>query len=137
MTDIQTVLVGVDGSDSCTRAQKWAEGYAAATGARLRIVTATEAPHVYGTPGPAGMLDYRTEAENVNKKAIANCALPSERVTGEVLFGSARETLVKESAETDLLVLGTRGHGTVAGLLLGSVSNYCLHHASCPVVIVP
>lgn len=137
MTDVQTVVVGIDGSDSGTRAQRWAEGYATAAGAWLRIVTATEAAHIYGTPGPAGINDYRAEAEKVNKKAVANCSLPSGRVEGEVLFGSPRETLVEESAGADLLVEGSRGHGTVVGLLIGSVSNYCVHHARCPVVVVP
>ncbi len=137
MSDVQTVLVGIDGSTSGERARAWAEGYAAASGATLRIVTATEAPHVYGTPGPAGLFDVRAEAEKVNKQALANSSLPPGRVEGEVLFGSPREALVEASSGADLLVVGSRGHGTITGLFVGSVSSYCVRHARCPVVVVP
>ena len=48
----------------------------------------------------------------------------------------AAQVLVDEADGADLLVVGSRGHGGFAGLLLGSVSQQCAHHAPCPVVII-
>ena len=59
--------------------------------------------------------------------------VPIEKI---VVEGAAAEILVEESEGADLLVVGSRGHGGFAGLLLGSVSQQCAHHAACPVVII-
>jgi nucleotide-binding universal stress UspA family protein len=53
-----------------------------------------------------------------------------------VVQGSAALVLLDATRDADLLVLGTRGHGGFTGMLLGSVSQHCLHHAVCPVVVV-
>jgi nucleotide-binding universal stress UspA family protein len=66
----------------------------------------------------------RTEADGVS-------------IERQVIEGPAGEVLVGAAAEGDLLVVGSRGHGGFASLLLGSVSQHCARHASCPVVIVP
>jgi nucleotide-binding universal stress UspA family protein len=57
-------------------------------------------------------------------------------VERKAVEGMAAQVLVDEAAGADLLVVGSRGHGGFAGLLLGSVSQQCAHHASCPVVII-
>jgi nucleotide-binding universal stress UspA family protein len=58
------------------------------------------------------------------------------RIERRVVEGAAAAVLVEESRGADLLVVGSRGHGGFAQLLLGSVSQQCAHHAECPVVIV-
>jgi nucleotide-binding universal stress UspA family protein len=54
-----------------------------------------------------------------------------------VVEGPPGEVLLSASEGADLLVVGSRGHGTIVGILLGSVSQHCAHHAHCPVVIIP
>jgi nucleotide-binding universal stress UspA family protein len=81
--------------------------------------------------------DRRQAAEQVLELAPGELAevhdLEIERVIGE---GPAAQVLIDAVGEDDLLVVGSRGHGGFADLLLGSVSQQCAHHAPCPVVIV-
>src|SRR6478752_266297 len=58
-------------------------------------------------------------------------------VVAKVVRGHAADALLDASRGADLLVVGSRGHGTFAGTLLGSVSQHCAQHARCPIVIVP
>mgnify|MGYP003494841204 CR=1 FL=1 len=58
-------------------------------------------------------------------------------VDREVASGQPGRVLVEESAGAALLVVGSQGYGGLVGSLIGSVSRYCLHHALCPVAIVP
>jgi len=57
-------------------------------------------------------------------------------IDGQVIQGAAAEVLVGAVTSDDLLVVGSRGHGGFADVLLGSVSQQCVHHAPCPVVVV-
>jgi nucleotide-binding universal stress UspA family protein len=76
-------------------------------------------------------------AEELLVKATAGLDAEGVEIECRAVAGGAPEVLVSEAAEADLLVVGSRGHGGFAGLLLGSVSQQCAHHARCPVVIVP
>ena len=67
---------------------------------------------------------------------ILHTEYPDLRFEPQVVYGPAASVLIDNSKDADLLVVGTRGHGGFTGMLLGSVSMHCVHHAACPVVIV-
>jgi nucleotide-binding universal stress UspA family protein len=58
-------------------------------------------------------------------------------VRTRVIHGRPASVLLETAIGADMLVLGSRGHGTFAGMLLGSVSQHCVQHAPCPVLVVP
>jgi len=130
------VVVGVDGSDESIKATKWAADYAAATGATLELVTAWRWPDLYGALASIPNFDPKAEGQALLEKAAADLTLPDEQVRLLVVNGFATQVLTAQAATADLLVVGTRGLGGARSVLLGSVSNYCVHHADCPVVVV-
>jgi nucleotide-binding universal stress UspA family protein len=138
------ILVGLDGSEGARRALDWASGEARLRGARLRLLLAWQFP--LGLFSEPGLL---VDGETVERLAQIGREMLDEMCQGlgPVLEGLEVErvavqgppaaALVAGSADADLLVVGTRGHGGFAGLLLGSVSQACAHHAVCPLVVVP
>lgn len=130
------VVVGVDGSPDSVEAVKWADRYAAATGATLRLVTSWQWAMAYGAPMMFEGYHPDADAREVIEKAKTNLTLPSERVETRVPEGSAGPVLVAESEGAQALVVGSHGHSAISKLLLGSVSAHCVHHATCPLVVV-
>lgn len=130
------VLVGVDGSEDGARAVAWAVDYATLIGAVVELFIAWHRPASYGYPMPIPNYDPELEARTVVEKAAAQLSLPPEQLRTTVLDGAPAQRLIEASGHSDLLVVGSRGHGGFSGLLLGSVSAYCVHHAHCPVVVV-
>ena len=144
---LSSVVVGVDGSAGSNEALDWAIAEARLRHAPLRAVHAWTyvrqlIPSLVGYPYSAESLDStvddrRQAAEQVLGQATGALAdvheIEIERVIGE---GSAAQVLIGAVGPDDLLVVGSRGHGGFANLLLGSVSQQCAHHAPCPVVIV-
>ncbi|MGZ4353925.1 MAG: universal stress protein [Gaiellaceae bacterium] len=138
------VAVGVDGSEQSKRALGWALDEARLRRAELRVVHAWLYPGQawpgYLAPPDAGLFGtIRRETEDLVESLVEEVAgaEPDVPVTRVVLEGPASERLLEESDGADLLVVGSRGLGGFAGLLLGSVGQQCVHHARCPVVIVP
>jgi nucleotide-binding universal stress UspA family protein len=138
-----TVVVGVDGSEQARQALLFAAEEARLRSARLRVVAAWHT-RTFGGLGVTGGLaldqaDMRREAETMLEEAVAGCAdrLAGVQVELVVEQGQPADVLVAQARDADLLVVGSRGHGGFTGLLLGSVSQQCAHHAACPVVIVP
>ena len=136
------IIVGVDGSDESARALDWAADEAKLRDARIRVVSAWHVPTLVYSSGYAPMVAPSADestAHAVQEIAegaagdVESMGLEAEPV---VIHGNAAEALIDASAEADLLVVGSRGHGGFAGLLLGSVSAQCAHHSHCPVVIV-
>ena len=132
------VVVGVDGSEESKHALEWAARYAAATQSAVRIVIGSQHPVLYGSISVADEIDFVSMATKIveTMAADAKSAYPDVKFTTEVLPGNPAEILVHESADAGLLVVGARGHGAFAGMLIGSVSLHCVHHAHCSVVVV-
>ena len=141
---MDTVIVGVDGSECARAALAFAAAEAALRGAGLRIVSVWSlAPAVYAGGFAPGFdretIDaFREATETVVKDAIAEAKRlqPSLVVDACVIEGSAAEVLLNEARDAILIVVGNRGRGGFASLLLGSVSQQVVHHAACPVVVV-
>ena len=132
----ENVVVGIDGSDCSRQALAWADKYAASTGADLTLVIAWHWPTAYGVPLAYEGFDPAEDARKTIEAAAADVRLAIGRVTTHVEQGPAGNILTDASKHAALLVVGTRGHGTLAGALLGSTSTFCIHHAQCPVVVV-
>jgi nucleotide-binding universal stress UspA family protein len=132
------IVVGVDGFESSTAALRWAIHQAKLTGAVVEAVTAWHIPVGTGWAPPPDWPDYQDDARSVLCEAIAEmCAIdPDVQVCPRVVEGRAGQVLVEAAEGAELLVVGSRGHGGFAEALLGSVGQYCVHHAPCPVVIM-
>lgn len=133
------IVVGVDGSPSSTAALRWAVGQAKLTGARVQAVAAWEYPTYYAMAGAFPYEDLAVSAGKVLDEAVhgvLGAARPDVEVLQSVVPGNPAQVLIDASAHAGLLVVGSRGHGAFAGTLLGSVSQHCVHHAHCPVVVV-
>jgi nucleotide-binding universal stress UspA family protein len=132
------IVVGVDGSPSSEAALRWAIRQAKRTGAEVEAVTAWWYPPGYGlAPIPEGAGNLEGDAGKTLAEALAEVSglAPDVVVTSRVVEGQAAEVLLRAAHSADLLVVGNRGHGGFAAAL-GSVSQHCVSHAPCPVVVV-
>lgn len=138
MTRTPRIVVGVDGFESSMAALRWAIHQAKLTGAVVDAVTAWHIPAGSGLIAVADLPDYQDDARIVLTEAITEmCTIDAEvEVRPYVTQGPAGPVLVAAGEGADLLVVGCRGHGGLAGALLGSVGQYCVYHAPCPVVIM-
>lgn len=136
------VLVGHDGSAGAEEALRWAGRLAARAGYPLHVLRAwklTTAPRPASwSPGYVPPLEDFEKAVLAELEAhVAAARLdPALPVSGHVAHGSPARVLIESATHADLLVVGARGHGGFAGLLLGSVSEQCVRHAPCPVTVV-
>jgi nucleotide-binding universal stress UspA family protein len=136
------IVVGVDGSAGSRRALHWAYTEAALRSDTLEVVTVWQYPVTTALPA-FGMMptpdDLGAEARNALVEIIAEEKIPSDgdvEIMTLVAEGTAAHALLEAAKDAELLVVGSRGHGGFSGLLLGSVSQQCVIHARCPVVIV-
>lgn len=131
------VVVGVDGSESSKLALRWAARIAAAEDARIDVVGAWEWPYAYGWT--ALPVDYspKDDVEKVLTETVDEvfgADRPANLRIG-VLEGDPARLLIELSKKALMIVVGSRGHGGFAGLLLGSVSSKVAELAKCPVLI--
>ncbi|MCW8376147.1 universal stress protein [Streptomyces justiciae] len=139
------VLLAVDGSPASRGAVEFAFAQASLHGVDLIAlhIWNTHTERAYDGPADPPFVTYdedrlRDEEQRVLTEALGGLRekYPDVAVHRRLVRGRVRHSLVETSAEAGLLVVGARGHGGFAGLLLGSVSQAVLHHADCPVVVV-
>ncbi len=131
------IVVGVDGSDSSLAALEWALEEARLRSGQVHVVTAWHYPVIGDAAGKAEDHDsFGDNARHAHADALRRASETGLTVTGEVTEGHPADVLLKAAAGADLLVVGSRGHGGFAGMLLGSVSSHAVHHAQCPVLVV-
>ncbi|RCW46175.1 nucleotide-binding universal stress UspA family protein [Halopolyspora algeriensis] len=140
MSNERTIVVGIDGSAPSTAALRWALGQAELTGAAVEAITAWEYPAFYSWEGGAVAPREFEEAAGIAAENTVNTVLGerdfSVPVRTRVVQGNSAQVLLDAARDAELLVVGSRGHGGFVGALLGSVSQKCVHHAKCPVVIM-
>lgn len=141
-TERSRIVVGVDGSPGASAALEWAYAEASLRDVGVHAVCAYEEPWgivAAGVSSAGAVADLRAaqveEAELVLAAAQAG-APESVGVTGAVVQGSSGKALVEAAEGSALLVVGSRGRGGFASLLLGSVSQHCASHARSVVVVV-
>ncbi len=137
----EKILLAVDGSEHSLRAARVAADLARCMNAKeFCVVVAYDfIPPYLGEPNMQYAIDARLEeAKAVLERAVKEVGeLPCEIHT-ELIEGSAAQVIleVAETRGSDLIVMGSRGHGAFAGWLLGSASQKVVSHARCPVLIV-
>ena len=139
MPDLKNVLVvGVDGSENGQRALEWALEEAVLRSASVVLMHGIDLGLAAAGPyGGGSMLDQLQQSgQAVLAEAAALAAARGVTSESRLETGSAAYSLIEASKGASLLVVGSRGHGGFVGLLLGSVSATCVHHAHCPVVVV-
>lgn len=134
--NVEKVVVGVDGSANSGRALETAAAEARLRGAPLKVVHAYETTRFVVTEPHRDAATLQSAAQEVLDHALAK--LPAKEgldLEGVVIAGEPAQVLIDASDGASLLVVGTRGLGGFTGLLLGSVSTKCVHHAHCPVLV--
>lgn len=132
------IVIGVDGSEASAAAIAFAAEEAKLRGAELRIL------HVWGVPKAAysgyvsQLEDYERDAQVLLDGVVkeAKEKYPDIEINAKLGEGSPANFIIEEAKDAKLVVVGSRGHGGFTGLLLGSVSQQLVHHASTPVVVV-
>ena len=135
------IVVGIDGSEPSEVALRWAATEARRRGVGLQVVLCWSYPTLPWGPyqPPLSGQEFEAEARNV-ADAEVNKVLGADRdsldIEVSVVEGPASLRLLDWDRAADMIVVGSRGRGGFAGLLLGSVSQHLAEHARCPVVIM-
>ncbi|MDE0236699.1 MAG: universal stress protein [bacterium] len=138
------IVVGVEGSGGARAALRWAIKEARHRNAFVDVVTAYSTTYVPASPDfnyvPLDPIDLEVEVkrmqDSIIDEVLAEVDAQGVEIRRRMLRGRAADTLIAESVNAAMLVVGSRGRGGFRGLLLGSVSQQIAQHGSCPVVIV-
>src|SRR5262249_35023268 len=135
----KVIVWATDGSSQAERALPFAKSLAQANGARLIVVHVNEIMAGRGA-GPVNFDEDQVQAALAEQvKDLKQEGLDAKLQMAEVMAGGAAHAIgaFADKEGADLIVAGTRGHGPLSGLLLGSVTTRLLHIAKCPVLVVP
>jgi nucleotide-binding universal stress UspA family protein len=143
------IVVGIDGSDDSKEALRWAARQAELTNAPLHALTAWELPVDFGTVwqmpvtiGRSHDLTHVDFAEGAKKvlhgviEEVLGGDASRVSVTPQLINAHPARALIDASGRAGLLVVGASGHGGFVGMLLGSVTQHCVTHSVCPVVVI-
>ncbi len=139
---MKRILVAVDGSEPSLKAARMAADIALRFGSELSFVHVVPKlvlpPDVYGLTIAEVEKEHRAYADRLLERAVASLEEPSLDVSTRVIYGSPAEAIAEEGAANDigLIVVGSRGHGAVARMFLGSVSDRLVHISPKPVLVV-
>lgn len=142
------IVVGLDGSDASRAALAWTLAEARLRGSTVRAVHAWQIPAMGSGEAPWAMIppgsyvdvaadDIEKAAHEALDREIEDANAVGVTVERYVEEGSAADVIVEASRDAELIVVGTRGRGAVATLVLGSTSQHVIHNAQRPVVVVP
>lgn len=134
------IIVGIDGSEPSRRALRWALDEARRRQGSVEVVHAWHFPVVDPYPyyGPELQPEvFEQAAGELVQAELAAVDTAGVEVARHVTPAPAATALLEAAKGADLIVVGSRGRGGFTGLLLGSVSTQVVHHAPCPVVVVP
>lgn len=132
------VVVGADGSPASVEALKWALHYASVIDAEVRIATGYTFPFTIFLAPTYTEADYERDAAEALLVTVEHASLdaPEVPMTTTVMEVKPGRLLTEMSRGARALVVGAHGQGEFPGMHLGSVANFCVHHAQCPVVVV-
>jgi nucleotide-binding universal stress UspA family protein len=134
----ERIVVGIDGSPASIDALRWAMRQGELTAASVEAVTAWHLPVSYGDESVLLITgDWKANADALLDAAIKEAV--GDQATSLVrrlVQGHPVTALLGAATGADLLVVGSRGHGGFAGMLLGSVSQHLVAHAPCAVVVI-
>lgn len=135
--DAFVIVVGADGSDGSQAAMEWAVTEAQLRHGEILLITAWFYPPLASEVGD-GVIDdtFKNHAEQILANAVTAISGRGVAVTGKVVENSPAAALLDAAKGADLLIVGSRGRGGFASLLLGSVSSHVVHYSRCPVLVV-
>lgn len=137
--DVEPVVVGIDGLPDSKRALRWAVEYGRRFEAPVHALSTWDIPTSYGYPITFGEDEYdtfETNARTLLDETIKDVVGDDSQIVKRVERGHPAIALVAASETAQLLVVGSRGQGAFVGMLMGSVSQHCVQHAHCPVVVM-
>ncbi|ALU39351.1 universal stress protein UspA [Kocuria flava] len=134
----ERVVVGLDGSESSKEALREGLRLAQALDLPLEAVMCWEDPLLFESYRVVDPEEFRVASEQLLERTLAEVLGPERpaRLTSRLLRGRPAEQLIECSEGARMLVVGSRGRGGVAGMLLGSVGSALVSHARCPVLVV-
>ncbi len=139
---MKRILVAVDGSEQALKAARMGADVAVRFGAKLTLVHVVPKlllpPDVYGLTLAEVEKEHRAYADRLLEKAVESLEEPGLDVSTAVLYGSPAEAIAEQAAAEDvgMIVVGNRGHGAVARMFLGSVSDRLVHISPKAVLVV-